>query len=190
MANNVDYSQLSMLEVAKEIVKNSEGPVAIKDIIKKVIELKNIDDNGDKATQLYVDITTSADFVYMGENAWDLKDRQSLEQWDKDASAFNTADVEEDPEDNGVTVEDFSTDDEKPDYDEESEDDEDNDNVSGEDDEDEDDGKNPYADDSDFESDDTDESEFDTIRDNPDEDEFDEDKYGDIMDSYEDLYDK
>ena len=186
MANNVDYSQLSMLEAAKEIVKNSEGPVAVNEIISKVLELKNIDDNGDKATQLYVDITTSADFVYMGENMWDLKDRQSLEEWDKDASAFNKEEeMEEDS--NEPTLEDFSTEEEVKTSDDE--DDEDSDEVSDELD-DEDDGKNPYADDSDYEADDTDESEFDTIRDNPDEDEFDEDKYGDIMDSYEDLYDK
>ncbi|MCR5705675.1 MAG: DNA-directed RNA polymerase subunit delta [Acholeplasmatales bacterium] len=189
MANNVDYSQLSMLEAAKEIVKSSEGPVAVKDIIAKVLELKNIDDNGDKATQLYVDITTSADFVYMGENMWDLKDRQSLEEWDKDASAFNKEEVEEE-DTNEPSVEDFETEDEEKKA-SDDEDDEESDEESEETDEDyEDDGKNPYADDSDYESDDTDESEFDSIRDTPDEDEFDENKYGDIMDTYEDLYDK
>ena len=182
MANIVDYSQLSMLEVAKEIVKNSEGPVAVSEIIKKVLELKNVDDNGDKATQLYVDITTSADFVYMGDNTWDLKDRQSLEEWDKDASVFNKAEVEDD--DDEIKSEDFNMDDEDI---AEAEDEEEEDSTEY----DENDMKNPYADDDDMEAEDTDESEFDTIRDNPDDDEeFDEDKYGDIMDSYEDLYDK
>ncbi len=185
MANKIDYSQLSMLEAAKEIVKDSEAPVAIKDLIAKVLELKNIDDNGDKATQLYVDITTSADFVYMGDNTWDLKDRQSLEEWDKDASAFNK-NVEDDEEENGVSAEDYNTDDEET---KERDEDEENDEESLEE-FDEEDGKNPYADDDDMESNDEDESEFDDIRDNPDEDEFDEKKYGDYMDSYEDLYDK
>ncbi len=186
MANKIDYSQLSMLEAAKEIVKDSDAPVAIKDLIAKVLELKNIDDNGDKATQLYVDITTSADFVYMGDNTWDLKDRQSLEEWDKDASAFNKDMEVEDEDDNGVSAKDYNTEDEESTN---SDEDEENDEESI-DEYDEEDEKNPYADDDDMESSDEDESEFDDIRDNPDEDEFDEDKYGDIMDSYEDLYDK
>lgn len=176
MADIIDYSQLSMIEVAKRIVKEANEPVAIKDIIEKVLELKNLQDNSEKATQLYVDITTSADFVYMGDSCWDLKDNQPLDEWDKDASAFNSHDddtVEED-----ITADDYDLDDDSTknnDDDEEIIEEVDDTPIYSTDDDDE---------NSDFIS------EFDDVRDNPDDDEFDEDKYGDIMDSYEDLYDK
>lgn len=176
MADIIDYSQLSMIEVAKVIVKNANVAVAIKEIIDKVLELKNMQGNSDKATQLYVDITTSADFVYMGESCWDLKDNQPLDEWDKDASAFNSHDDEEENEED-ITADDY-------DLDEESKVNDDEDSI----DEEIDDTPIYSTDDDDDNSDFI--SEFDEVRDSPDADEFDEDKYGDIMDSYEDLYDK
>ncbi len=39
-------------------------------------------------TRFYSDITTSAKFVYTGENHWDLKERQKTELWEKDGSYF------------------------------------------------------------------------------------------------------
>lgn len=174
-------SQKSLLEIAITIVEEANAPVAINDIITKALEIKGIDDpKGEKRTQLYVDITTSSMFVYMGEGKWDLKSHQSLAEFDKDGADFNDDTVVEDDE---VSAADFDTEDEEEKKDEDDED-------SFEADAEEYDEKNPYADDDDMEADDTDESEFDDIRDTPDQDDFDEDKYGSIMDSYEDLYDK
>lgn len=180
MNNN---SQKSLLELAIMIVEEAEGPVAINEILAKAIELKGIDDpKGEKRTQLYVDITTSSKFVYMGNSEWDLKANQSLEQYAKDGADFNEG-IADDEEEIEVSASDFDT--------------EDGDESTGSEDDEEQveeeitfSEKNPYADDNDMEEDDIDPSEFDDIRDNPDEDDFDEDKYGDIMDSYEDLYDK
>ncbi len=39
-------------------------------------------------TRFYSDITTSAKFVYTGDNNWDLKERQKTELWEKDGSYF------------------------------------------------------------------------------------------------------
>lgn len=39
-------------------------------------------------TRFYSDITTSAKFVYTGDNHWDLKERQKTELWEKDGSYF------------------------------------------------------------------------------------------------------
>jgi len=39
-------------------------------------------------TRFYSDITTSAKFVYTGDNHWDLKERQKTELWEKDGSFF------------------------------------------------------------------------------------------------------
>ena len=39
-------------------------------------------------TRFYSDITTSAKFVYTGDNNWDLKEHQKTELWEKDGSYF------------------------------------------------------------------------------------------------------
>ena len=183
MANN---SQMSMLELAIKVVEEANGPIAINEIIEKVLELKGVDDpKGDKKTQLYVDITTSSCFVYMGDGNWDLKAHQSLSEYDKDGVDFTDDTIEDD---SNVTADDYETeepkrassDDEDENIDEEGNGEEAEEYASSND---------SYGDGRDGEeSDDEDPSEFDQIRDTPDADDFDEGKYGDIMDKYEDLY--
>ena len=109
-----NISQMSLLEVALKIMEEKGGVVNIYDLINEVLALKGQEDpDNTLATQLYVDITTSSKFVYMGEDNWDLKSRQSLDQFDKDGASFNPKDgsFEEDEEDE--TDEDDSIDEEK-----------------------------------------------------------------------------
>jgi DNA-directed RNA polymerase subunit delta len=155
----------------------------IKDLINQVLEVKGLDDpEGELRAQLYIDITTSSKFVYMGENMWDLKDRQSLEEYDKDGSSFNTGEDDEDDE-NGLSMEDYNLDPTESDDDDDENDDEDND----EDDEDnESDDDEDIDDDLDEDSDLDEEFETETY----DETDTEEDDYNDIMDQYESLYDK
>ncbi len=163
-------SQMSMLEVACMLMEKKRTKQSIKKIIKEVLEIKGIDDeDGDIAAQLYVDITTSSRFVYMGNEEWDLKERQSLDEWDKDGSAFNEAEDEE--EEDEVTADDYilSEEDEEDEI-EEVEDDEIESQEIAEDDEEED--EIIYTDSIDND------------------DYMDEDTYEDYMDDYEDLYDQ
>ena len=96
-----NISQMSLLEVAILLMEQKKNKQPIKALIKEVLEMKGLDDlDHSLATQLYIDITTSSKFVYMGDGEWDLKIRQSLDEYDKDGSAFNSKDafVEEDEE--------------------------------------------------------------------------------------------
>lgn len=172
-----NISQMSLLEVALKIMEEKGTTVNIYDLIQEVLALKGIEDSENVyATQLYVDITTSSKFVYMGEDIWDLKSRQSLDQFDKDGASFNpkgadgeSFDDEEDDED----FDEFDEDDEsEEDEDEESEEDEDD--EESEEDEDE-----EIYDDEESEEDDESDDEDNSI---------DEDKYNEYMDDYEDLY--
>ena len=100
---NQNLETLAMIDIAEIILKESNEPLAIKDIIKKVIEIKHIsEDDFEKITQLYMDITQSGKFVFCGDEMWDLKER-NLELWDKDGYAFvklehHDEEVEEDDE--------------------------------------------------------------------------------------------
>lgn len=171
MVNN--NSQMSMLEVAIKLMEQKKNPQSIKTIIAETLTLKGIDDpNGDKAAQLYVDITTSSVFVYMGDDNWDLKSRQSLDKWDLDGSAFSSE--EDEIDDEAENIEDDYLESDLESYEEDSDDYDDSDD------------------------DDADNEEFDRIVDNPDDDDydyddendFDEDDYEGYMDDYENLYDK
>ena len=176
-----NISQMSLLEIAVALMEQKRGQQNIRSLIKEVFEIKGIDDeDGSITTQLYIDITTSSKFVYMGNDEWDLKSRQSLDQYDKDGSAFNTY-VEEEEE-----IDELDEDDLEEDLEEESDDEDD-----FEDDEDED----MYISDDDFDEDDIsdldDEDDFDDDEDlerYSEDDDFDEDKYNDLMDDFEDMY--
>ena len=163
----MNTEQLSMLEVAAELLNQKKTPQLITTLIQEVLELKGLDDpNGVLATQLYTDITTSSAFVFCGEGKWDLKTRQSLEVFDRDGSYFNTGEEYEEEEET-IELDDYNID-------------EDEESIEDDEDEDEDD---EYYDDYDYSLDDLDPTEDD------DEVSFlDEQEYNDIMDDYEDMY--
>ena len=164
----MNTEQMSMVEVAIELMKQKRSPQAIISLINEVLEMKGLDDlDGSLATQLYVDITTSSDFVFCGEGKWDLKSRQSLDVYDRDGSYFNTGEEFEDEEVEDVNLDDYNIDeeDEADDYeDEDEEDEEDYDDI-------------PLDDD------------YDPNEDDDEQDYLDEEEYNDIMDDYEDMYD-
>ena len=181
--------QMSLLEIAVKLVEEN-GRYKINDLIKATLSAKGIDPlNTDTAVQLYVDMTASSKFVYMGDDEWDLKAHQPLEAFDKDGSSFISKDEEYVPEEG--EEEEF--------FDDEVE-------VQSEEDEDEEESKADYIDedaeldeeDDDKKSDDGDldseedverYSEDDYAEDDYNDEDFNEDEYNDLMDDYEDMYD-
>ena len=168
----MNTEQLSLLEVAYEILSQESDALSIIELIQRALELKGLDDpDGTIATQLYIDITTSAAFVFCGEGKWYLKERRSLEVYDRDGAFYCTA--EEDEDDAGVDLEDYNTEDDREaelrdDYD---------DNDDEYDDEDD------YYEDYELPLDD-----YDPNEDDDSVSYYDEQEYNDIMDDYEDMY--
>jgi len=163
----MNTEQLSMLEVAVELMSQKKTPQPIISLINEVLEIKGLDDpNGDYATQLYIDITTSSNFVFCGEGKWDLKNRQSLDLFDKDGSFFNTGEEYEEEEDT-VDLSDYTIEEEETEYEDDEYDDEDDEYEE-------------YDDDLLDDIDPTEDDEEDNF--------LDEQEYNDIMDDYEDMY--
>ncbi len=181
--------QMSLLEVAISLMEQKRAPQSIRTLIKETLEMKGIEDpDGEYATSLYTDITTSSKFVYMGDEEWDLKSRQSLEEYDKDGSAFNSKDDEEDED----LLEQTNLDDEDEDEEEIDEDDDEyEDEYDHEEDEEyeEEDEYEESLDDEDEEDDSIIDDDLVQRYDEEDED-FNEDKYNDLMDDYEDMYEE
>src|SRR3989339_537153 len=172
---------LAMLDVAEVLLKESGKPLPIQDIMRSVAEAKQIPlDDIDKLTQLYMDITQSAKFVYCGDDQWDLKER-NLELWDKDGFAFvHTDEIEEDVEEELEFSEFILEDEEEEKVEKDEEEEEEVDEEIKE--------EKAYID-IDLPVKSTDE---DDVEDDPEiefDEEYDEDDYNEIMDDYEDMYD-
>ena len=161
-----NISEMALIDVAYNVVKEASAPMHINDIIDKVFELKGIEKTNELVSKLYVDLTASSKFVFMGDGLWDLKEKQSLEEFDKDGSAFCKEDPNAEPDD-------------EEEIEIEEDEDEDSDDDSDDDSEDE------YEFDDEEESED--ESEDDEL-DDDDSNDFEEDKYNKYMDDYEDMY--
>jgi DNA-directed RNA polymerase subunit delta len=177
-----DLKKLAMIDIAEEIVKHHGEAIDMDELLKKVGDIKNIEeDDFDRITQLYMDITQSAKFVFCGDNKWDLKER-NLELWDKDGFQFVQAEEYEDDDD--LDLEEYELEDEKP--------------FELEDDDDDDEEKEEELDEEVIEAKEYIEVELpikSTDDDDEDEpeieyDDYDEDDYNEIMDDYEDMYDE
>ncbi len=173
----------SMLEVAIEIMEASNEAKNIYKLIDEVCEKLGCADDANIKAQLYIDITTSAQFVYCGgeDELWDLKSRQSLDLWDKSFFENDSEEAIEDDEDDepdNISMEDYNY----------VEDEEDEDEESDEEEEDEEEVETYEIDeDADEDEEKDEEDSWDEEEDNSwDEDE--EEKYNDMMDDYEDLY--
>ncbi len=184
--------QMSLLEIAVKLVEEN-GQYKINDLLKETLNLKGIDiNNTEAAVQLYVDMTASSKFVYMGDDYWDLKANQPLEAFDRDGSSFISKEEEYIPE---------------PDEEEELFDEEDEDNleIDEEDEDNENESDSMYVDDLDLDEEDEDKksdsgdleidedmeryTEDDYSEDEYEDEDFNEDEYNDLMDNYEDMYD-
>ncbi|MCM1130601.1 MAG: DNA-directed RNA polymerase subunit delta [Roseburia sp.] len=180
-----NVSQMSLLEVAIYLMEQKKVQQNIRALIREVLEIKGLDDaDGKLATQLYIDITTSSKFVYMGNEEWDLKCRQSLDEYDKDGSAFNVkgAELDDEPLDEDEDLDEESLDEDEDEYEE----DEDEDEYEREDEYDEDE-ESEYEDEYDEDEDAIIDGE---LTERYSEDDFNEDKYNDLMDDYEDMYEE
>lgn len=163
----------SMVEIALEIIKQN-GKQNIYKLIETVAQVKGFSpDDIDKATLLYIDMTLSGNFVYCGNEEWDIKEN-NLELWDKDGSYFNKDEIDDEEDDDQINLEDYYI----PE-DEEIEFDQDEEESVEPVEKDEEDIK--IDDDVPFYSTDEDDVEVDL--------DFDDDDYHEIMDDYEDMYD-
>lgn len=163
----------SMVEIAEEFIRIN-GKQNIYTLIESVANIKGVSlEDTDRLTQLYIEMTLSANFVYCGNDEWDLKEN-NLEMWDKDGSYFNKQDYEEDEDDDNISLEDYFI----PEEDEEITDKDDED----EEDKDEDEDIIIIDDDLPIYSTDDDDQEVEL--------DFDDEDYNEIMDDYEDMYDK
>ena len=192
---NKKYAELAMVDIVEKLLKENNKPLAIQDIFAKIAEIKQFSlDDIEKLTTLYMNITQSGKFVFVGDDKWDLKEG-NLDLWSDDGSAFIEVVDDFDDEDEFTKYDpsDYENFDDEDDFEDDDEDDFEDEIEDFEDDEEEEDldeeTKKELAEEKEYievelplrTSDDDDDIDFDA-------DDFDEDDYEDIMDDYEDMY--
>jgi DNA-directed RNA polymerase subunit delta len=96
----VEIKEQSLINLAELILTEQKKPVDLYDLFDLVIDRRgdSLDDMTDLLNAFYADITSSAKFIYMGKNTWDLKKHQKIELWEKDGSYYDEYTEVEDPE--------------------------------------------------------------------------------------------
>lgn len=80
----------SLIVSAIRVLEEKKEPMEFYTLFTLLCDEKdyNKKERAEYITRFYSDITTSAKFVYTGDNHWDLKERQKIELWEKDGSYF------------------------------------------------------------------------------------------------------
>lgn len=126
----MDYKQLSMLDIAYDLLTNRKEQIDFKELYDKICELKEYDEQqaDENRSLFYTNITLDGRFITTGENRWDLRARHKFEdvhidmndiyadyQDDEDRDADEDDDVEdyidEDEHDDGTFADTDSFDD-------------------------------------------------------------------------------
>jgi len=96
--------EMSMLEVAEQLIQRKIKPQKFDKIAKEVCEIMGISDKefDERVAQFYTDLTLSGKFVTVGEDKWDLKSRQKYE-----VANYDTYDIQFDDEELGEVADDF-----------------------------------------------------------------------------------
>lgn len=103
MKNN---SGKSLLDLAEEILLEKKEHTNMYELFDIACKRRGIKENQKKelVAQFYTDMISSAKFVYLGDNEWDLKGNQEITLWEKDGSYYKEynkvtvpGEIEEDP---------------------------------------------------------------------------------------------
>ncbi len=104
-----DYANKSLIDIAEEVLFTKKAQANMYELFDIACEKKGIEETSktDLIAQFYTDMISSAKFVYLGENEWDLKEHQEVSLWEKDGSyykEYNKVDVPEIVEEKPVVV--------------------------------------------------------------------------------------
>lgn len=83
-------NEMSMMDAAVKIMSKEKRSFDLYDLFDRVAEQLNLAEEVQAAslTKFYSDLTTSAKFIYVGDNQWNLKANEKVELWDKDGSFY------------------------------------------------------------------------------------------------------
>lgn len=118
----MDMTQMSMVDVAFELMKKKKKQVEFAKLFTEVSEIKGFSEEEaeEKKSVFYTNITMDGRFITLGENRWDLRERHKFENVHIDMNDIyadyqddeeneddeDLEEMEEDEEDDGTSAED------------------------------------------------------------------------------------
>ncbi len=86
-----DRKTMSIMELAFQILVDHGKAMTFVELYETICAEKGISDEerANTASQVYSDFITSAKFIYVGEDEWDIKGRQTIDLWDKDGAYYD-----------------------------------------------------------------------------------------------------
>ena len=124
----------SLLELSIEYLNEQPGPQKITTIGEAVMQLKGYKASQAKEAlpQFYCDFMESGNFVYVGDEQWDLKERQATSLLDKDGTDYTSVEDDEEAKKNELhdDDDDYQQSHDNDDADDESESNEDDDDIA------------------------------------------------------------
>lgn len=84
--------EMSYIDLAEHLLSDTQKPMELYElfdaVVKKSASKISEEDFAQLITVFYADLTSSAKFVYIGQNQWDLKNNHG-DLWEKDGSYYN-----------------------------------------------------------------------------------------------------
>lgn len=90
--SDLGIQEMSLINLAEKVLHDIKEPLDLYQLFDKVLDMSNHnhqEEIGHVLNAFYTDLTSSAKFIYMGNNTWDLKRHQKNDLWDKDGSFYN-----------------------------------------------------------------------------------------------------
>lgn len=90
--SHLDIQEMSLINLAEQVLHEIKEPLDLYQLFDKVLEMSrhnHQEEISEVLNAFYTDLTSSAKFIYMGNNTWDLKRHQKNDLWDKDGSFYN-----------------------------------------------------------------------------------------------------
>lgn len=202
-----DRKNMSIMELAYQILLENERAMTFNELFEAICTEKGIneEEKANLASQVYTDFVSSAKFIYVGDDEWDVKGRRAIDLWDKDGAYYDEypdyeeelLNFEDEKVDDEYSIEEVVESDEdeeesiyEKDIDEDDIEDDDSDYDDFEEDDEEFEEEEDIAFEEDLDEEDKDLDEEDVIEEEIEEEveEYDEDQYNEYMDDYEDMY--
>ena len=86
-----DRKNMSIMELAYQILLENKRAMTFVELFDTICAEKVIkeDDKVSMASQVYTDFISSAKFIYVGDDEWDIKGRRTIDLWDKDGAYYD-----------------------------------------------------------------------------------------------------
>ncbi|QOY37265.1 DNA-directed RNA polymerase subunit delta [Anaerobacillus isosaccharinicus] len=83
-----EIKEMSMVEIAFELMQDEKQPFVYGDLVKRVAEIKGMSENEvlDRIAYLYTDLNVDGRFICLGENRWGLRTWYPYEQAEEEVT--------------------------------------------------------------------------------------------------------